>query len=444
MTLANILFWSGISYIGLAHGSGLLLNLAALSGLRRAEQGSMLAELPHVHADLEPPISLILHAHDDAARVVASLRALLALHYPALEVIVVNDGSNDDTMKVLRETFELLPFPEAYRIQLPTRSVTQIYRSMQHANLRVLDKQAGGRADAWNAGINAARYPLVCCVDCETSLQLDGLHRLALPFLANADTIAAAGVLSGAARDDRWSLRIAFIASLRARLFAPLGWSAANALLVAPSGVQLLRKDAMVDAGGYDAGSYPADTDMLMRLHGSACARQRPYRIAFVGEAIGSRHNAITQTASEQCRIGQHTLLDSMCRHRALPWRSSTRRPVRLAFLFLLLFECLGPLIEVASYAWIAAATAIGLIPPQACIAFFSFAIGTGILLSLSSLLLDALSFRNARRISEPGKLILAGLAENLGYRQMHAWWRALGLTGWLVRARCASGQTKP
>ncbi|HWT70550.1 MAG TPA: glycosyltransferase family 2 protein, partial [Oxalicibacterium sp.] len=240
-----LLFWGGVGYFLVAHGGGLLLHVAAWSGLRRVEQGKVLAELPHVHADMEAPISLVLAAQDDAASVVASVRALLALHYPSFELIVVNDGSRDDTMQVLRAAFELLPFPEAYRIQLPTQPVAQIHRSMRHPNLRVLDKAAGGRADAWNAGINAARYPLVCALDCRTELHRDGLHRLTLPFVGSADTIATSGMLHGmAAGGSDCCARIGFVTALRTRLFAPLGWARLNAMLVAPSGIQLLRKDA--------------------------------------------------------------------------------------------------------------------------------------------------------------------------------------------------------
>jgi cellulose synthase/poly-beta-1,6-N-acetylglucosamine synthase-like glycosyltransferase len=351
-----------------------------------------------------------------------------------LEVIVVNDGSQDRTMEVLRDAFELLPFPEAYRIQLATQPVTQIYRSTRHANLRVLDKQAGGCADAWNAGINAARYPLVCCVDCDAHLQPDSLHGLALPFLADADTVASAGALSGPMHGDRMPSRFDFISMLRARLFVPLGWSALNALLVAPSGVQLLRKDAVIEADGYQGGSSAPDAGLLMRLHDAACAKQRPYRIVFVGDYLGSRQQPPLQTESERCRTWQRTLLASACSQRALLWHRHTRWQLRLALVFLLLFECLGPLLEVASYAWIAVAAATGLISAPACIAFLAFAVGTGTLLSMSGLLLDALSFRQTRKFSEPRKLLVAALVENLGCRQLRAWWRTLELARSLRR----------
>lgn len=428
-----LLFWGGVGYFLVAHGGGLLLHVAAWSGLRRVEQGKVLAELPHVHADMEAPISLVLAAQDDAASVVASVRALLALHYPSFELIVVNDGSRDDTMQVLRAAFELLPFPEAYRIQLPTQPVAQIHRSMRHPNLRVLDKAAGGRADAWNAGINAARYPLVCALDCRTELHRDGLHRLALPFVGSADTIATSGMLHGmAAGGSDCCARIGFVTALRTRLFAPLGWARLNAMLVAPSGIQLLRKDAALRAGGYAVDAREPDVDMIARLHRAASARRKPYRIALAGETVGGCRTGATASAREQSRQAQQSLLDIASRHGVLLWRRHTGLPLRLASLWLLLFACLGPVIETAAYLGIAAAGLSGCMPPLACAAFFAIAIGWGVLLSMSSLLLDAVSFRNARKLDEPGKLVMAAAAENLGYRQLHALWRTLGLFAWL------------
>lgn len=431
--MTGLLFWAGVGYFLAAHGSGLLLHAAAWCGVRRVEQGSVLAELPHVHADMEAPVSLILAAHDDAAGVVASVQALLALHYPTFEIIVVNDGSCDDKMQALCDAFELLPFPEAYRIQLTTQPVAQIYRSMRHLNLRVLNKAVGGRADAWNAGINAARYPLICALDCNTALHRDGLHRLALPFVGSADTIASSGVLDGpAAAGSSWCARIGFVASLRTKLFAPFGWATLNAMLVAPSGIQLLRKDAVLRAGGYAIDAREPDVDMIPRLHRAACARQQPYRISLVGETVGKRRRGAAATARAQCRATQQTLLDVASRHGALLWRRHTGLPLRLASLWLLLFACLGPVIETASYAGIAAAGLSGHMQPLACAAFFAIAIGWGVLLSISGLLLDAVSFRNAHRVDEPGKLLIAAAMENLGYRQLHAFWRTLGLITWL------------
>src|SRR6185295_10696943 len=124
-----------------------------------------------------------------------SVQSLLQLNYSEFEVVVANDGSKDDTLEVLKREFGLVPFPEAYRIRLPTAAVHGIYVSTIHQNFRVIDKENGGRADSLNAAINAARYPLICVIDADSVLERDALQRVVEPFLEDPRTIAVGGTI---------------------------------------------------------------------------------------------------------------------------------------------------------------------------------------------------------------------------------------------------------
>jgi cellulose synthase/poly-beta-1,6-N-acetylglucosamine synthase-like glycosyltransferase len=431
MTFIDGMVWCILGYFIISHGGYLLLNLRALSGMRRIEQAKVLADLPHIHSGLEPPISMLLTTRNEAAGIVASVRSMLALNYPQLEVIVVNDGSDDGTMAVLTETFDLLPFPEAYRIQLPTQAVARIYRSTRHPNLRVLDKAGGGRADALNAGVNAARYPLVCTVNRHTVLHRDGLRGMVTPFLENANTIATAGAIrlsANSASGNRLLSRLQIAASLRTDFFAALGWSALNALLIAPPGIQLLRKEAVIEARGYRTDAVAEELDVILRLHRLMQDKRQPYQIKFVGDGIGWREPSDNLSALKTgSMLRQQALSDSMCKNIALLSGRSSHPAIRLAFLSLMLFEWAGPLIEASSYLFIAVAFMTGTIAPTACAAFFSVAIGMGILLSVSSLLLEEISFRSYQEPDRIGKLMAAAVIDNLGYRQVNAYWRSLG-----------------
>jgi cellulose synthase/poly-beta-1,6-N-acetylglucosamine synthase-like glycosyltransferase len=431
MTFIDWMVWCILGYFIVSHGGYLLLNLRALSGMRRIEQAKVLADLPHIHSGLEPPISMLLTTRNEASGIVASVRSMLALNYPQLEVIVVNDGSEDGTMAVLTETFDLLPFPEAYRIQLPTQAVARIYRSTRHPNLRVLDKTGGGRADALNAGVNAARYPLVCTVDRHAVLHRDGLRGMVMPFLENANTIATAGAIrlsENSASGNRLLSRLQIAASLRTELFATLGWSALNALLIAPPGIQLLRKEAVIEARGYRTDALAEELDLILRLHRLMQDKRQPYQIKFVGDGIGWREPLDNLSALKtESMLRQQVLSDSMRKNIALLSGRSSHPAIRLAFLSLMLFEWAGPLIEAFSYLFIAIAFMTGAIAPAACAAFFSVAIGMGILLSVSSLLLEEISFRSYQEPDRIGKLMAAAVIDNLGFRQVNAYWRSLG-----------------
>jgi len=437
MIAAWCLYWILAAFFVLACAAAVLPCLFALPALRRLEQGRMLAALPQIHAGLEPPVSVVLTARDDAPgvdapRIAAAVHALLALHYPLFEILVVDDGSSDDTMQVLTDAFALHPFPEAYRVRLPLRQpVTRIYRSTRHPNLRVIGKQAGGRADALNAAVNAARYPLVFSLACGTVPYIDSLHDLVLPFLANTGTVASVGLLDTTS-DGARGVATPGIDALRAERFAPLGWSALDAMLVAPPGIQLLRKDAVVAAGGYCPAAACADADMLLRLHHAACDAAGPYRIAFTGEAAGHGGKDDERSPKRRCMRRQQVLVDGLARHMALLWGRRVPPKTRLAFLLLLVFDGAGPAIETAAWALLAVAALTGLLPLSACAAFLVLAVGLGMLQSTFALLLDAISPRGASRPGRLHALLRAAVTENLGPRQVRTYWRTLGLAAWL------------
>ena len=191
-------WWAQIGFIGyflLLNGGYLLLNLFSMVSLRRymklrAELG---AEAPYL--GIEPAVSLLVPAYNEAATIRTSVLSLLQLQYPDYEVVVINDGSKDETLEVLRDAFDLKTHPEPLRLGVPHQEVLGIYRSRRHTNLRVIDKRNGGKADALNAGINAARHGLFCAVDADSILQRDSLLRVVQPFLEDERTVAAGGTV---------------------------------------------------------------------------------------------------------------------------------------------------------------------------------------------------------------------------------------------------------
>jgi len=142
-----------------------------------------------------PGISLIVPAYNEEATICESVRALMLLNYPLFEVVVVNDGAKDNTMTVLAAGYAMQPAPAAYEQPVPTQPVKAFYRSLQYPDLVAIDKANGGKADAINAGINAARHPLVCVIDADSLLEEHALSRAVLPFIEDPTTLAAGGIV---------------------------------------------------------------------------------------------------------------------------------------------------------------------------------------------------------------------------------------------------------
>ncbi len=121
-------------------------------------------------SSLTIPVSIIAPVYNEAPVVAASTRSFLEIDYPEYEVIVVNDGSTDDTLAVLEREFDLEPIEHFYRRRYESGPIRGLYRSRTHPKLVVIDKVNGGKADSLNCGLNLARYRYICGVDGDTIL----------------------------------------------------------------------------------------------------------------------------------------------------------------------------------------------------------------------------------------------------------------------------------
>jgi cellulose synthase/poly-beta-1,6-N-acetylglucosamine synthase-like glycosyltransferase len=242
-TVADAAAWFFLAYFVALGVLYLWINACALLELPRQREALVPSLLPRPHSGYEPPVSVIMPAYNEEKMIATAVGSILQLEYPELEVLVVNDGSRDGTLETLRTELELVPFPEAYRGRLETKPVRGIYRSTRFPNVRVIDKENGGKADASNAGINAARYPLVCIVDADSILERSSLRTVALPFLSDPRTVAAGGsvriangstVRGGFLEEVDLSRKLLpllqVLEYLRSFLFGRLGWAPLNAV----------------------------------------------------------------------------------------------------------------------------------------------------------------------------------------------------------------------
>lgn len=447
--------WLFLSYFILLNGGYILLNLLSLVSLRRYIDHHSLDHLPHAYTGFDPPISLLVPAYNEEATIVASVRSLLQLDYPEFEIVIINDGSKDGTLAEIIRQFAMGPFPEAYWRRVPCQEVRGIYLSTRYPNLRLIDKINGGKADALNAGINAARNPLFCAVDADSILQRDSLTRVVQPFLEDPRTIVAggtirivngctisAGFLTEVGLPGKMIARFQIVEYLRAFLFGRLGWSPLNAVLIVSGAFGLFKKSAVVAAGGYRTDTVGEDMELIVRLHKINRLRGTPYRITYVPDPIcwTEAPETLKVLRSQRTRW-QRGLAESLAMNLQLLCHPRSGAVGWLAFPFFVLFEFLGPLIEVVGYAAMIVGVIFGLISWEAFSTFMLVALSFGILLSVTALLLEELSFRLYPKPSQIGWLFFAAVIENFGYRQLISLWRFQGLMRWIFGTKQRWGE---
>ena len=132
MTLADWITatqWFFLLYFVGINSGYLLLNLMSFRSIKRYVEAHSLDDLPHYYSEFDLPVSLLVPAYNEEATIAASVRSMLQLNYAEYEVVVINDGSRDDTLAALKREFALVPFPEAYWERVPAKPVRGVYRS---------------------------------------------------------------------------------------------------------------------------------------------------------------------------------------------------------------------------------------------------------------------------------------------------------------------------
>jgi cellulose synthase/poly-beta-1,6-N-acetylglucosamine synthase-like glycosyltransferase len=322
-----------------------------------------------------------------------------------------------------------------------------MYRSLTHRELLVIDKGNGGKADAVNAGINAARYPLVCVIDADSLLEEHALTRAVLPFIEDPTTIAAGGIVriaNGCRVEDGRVVHVGLPSSplacfqvteyLRAFLAGRVAQSVMNGLLIISGAFGLFRRDALMAVGGFRTDTVGEDMEVIVRLHRLFREKKEQYRIVFrpdpvcwteVPEQIG--------TLARQRNRWQRGTLQSLSRHRKMMFNPRYGVVGMCAMPFFLIFEALAPVIELAGYVVTIGALFLGLLDWRYAELFFLASVVYGAVVSVAAVVLEEVSFRRYPRLLDLLRLAMYGVLENFGYRQLTLWWRLRGTWDFLM-----------
>jgi len=429
-----------VAWFTIAHSVSLLSVIAAYARLRdRRHQVVSASHDAVVSSPAAPGVSIVIAADDDRAALVERIRALLLVDYPRFEVVVAGVGSADGTLAAATRAFDLVRMPSS---GAPPRAVATVYGSLEHPELVVLDTAGAGRSAAIDAGVGAARYPLVCLVGRGAIVEARALTRAVRPFLRWPETIAAAGgvpIANGGTVDEGRGVRLRLPASrlavlqiverLRSHVPGQVALSAMNGLLAVPSAFGLFRRDALVEAGGVGHEADGGDVDLTLRLHRVARARRRGGRIVFQPEPV-CWIEVPERWRPLAARLGrrQRTILRALARHRSMVFNPRFRALGLLILPSSLAFEAFGPLLETAGYAVAAAGVAAGVVDPGLVALLFLSAVVYGTLVSVAAVLLEELSSGRDAPAGDLLRIVLYAVLENLGYRQATAWWRLGGV----------------
>lgn len=388
-----------------------------------------------------PPVTLIAPAYNEEKSCIDSVNAFLTLRYPDFEILVVNDGSRDQTLAVLTEAYQLVPAMRLPTASIETKRVRAIYHSRLHTNLWVIDKENGGKADALNVGINFCRTSLFCAMDADTLLERDALLRIVRPFLEDRRTVVAGGIIriangcrivageiESVALPRGLLARYQVVEYLRAFLSGRIGWNALNGTLIVSGAFGLMKRSTVVDVGGYDTATVGEDMELVVRIHRYCRENSIPYRITFVPDPVAwTECPENFMVLARQRDRWQRGLMQSLTIHRRMLFNPRYGVIGMLAFPYFYFLEMMGPVIEVVGYLLLVISLATGSLTAGFSWGFLFLAIIMGIVLSISAVGLGELSLRRYPNPKDLGILIVVSLTENFGYRQIITLFRMMG-----------------
>lgn len=405
------------------------------------------------YADVAPQIAVIAPAYNEELTIIESVGALLALHYPDFEIIVINDGSKDATLQRLIDHYGLRPVERLYDLSVSHAPIRGLYASPNHPRLIVVDKvNGGGKADALNAGINVARAPLVCAIDADTLLEPDALIRVVRPFIERPlDTIAVGGTIriANGCRVDRGRVSqvrlprnflalVQIIEYLRAFLMARLGLSRMGVLLIISGAFGLFKRQAAIDVGGFSHDTVGEDMELVVKLHRLHRERGQPYTVSFVAEPVAwtEAPESLKILGNQRARW-QRGALETFSKHKDMFLNPRYGRIGLVGFLQVFLVDVFGPLAEVLGYVLIPLFWALGLLSFDYVLALVALVFTFGVFISVTTLILEEVELRRLPRARHLAVLTLVSVLESFGYRQLNNLWR---LKGWYQFLRRKKG----
>ncbi len=306
-----------------------------------------------------PKISLIIPAYNEGKTIGKSINSFLESEYPNLEVIVVNDGSRDNTLEVLKKEFLLFPIHLKPVGSLPYETLIRIYKSQKYDNLLVIDKLNGGKADALNCGINFAKGEKLCFVDADVILPKESLIRLVFPHLNEKETVATGGfirlrnncMVSSYSCEikipEKTVERIQILEYLRAFSLGRAGWDMINGEVIISGAYGLFDSKIVREIGGFQRFSIGEDMEIVVRIHKHLKKQKKKYKILIVPDAIcWTEAPDSFNDLFRQRKRWQKGLLTTILLHKDLLFNPKYGIIGLFVFPYFLLFELLSPFIE--------------------------------------------------------------------------------------------------
>jgi cellulose synthase/poly-beta-1,6-N-acetylglucosamine synthase-like glycosyltransferase len=441
MNMFNVLI---VSYFFLANGTYTLLMVVSLVSVWLHNRRLGYLSLDELRdSPVTPPATIIMPAWNEQDVIVESVRSILRTDYPSLEVIVVDDGSTDDSLKRLINAFRLIKMDLIYRPRLATKPIRGLYLNPRMPNLLVVSKENGGKPDALNVGINICRTPYFCTLDADCILERDALLRLMRPIVKSAQNTVASGgivrILNGCEVKDGKVVKVDLpkgaverfqvVEYLRSFLFGRTGWNLLGGTLIVSGAFAVFHRETVIETGGFLHDTVTEDMDLIVQIHRWAVHHRRKIKMSFTSDPVcWTECPARIPMLGRQRRRWQMGLCQTLWKSSEMLFNSKYGVVGLLSFPFHLYVEALGSVVEFLGYFMVPLALMFGMVPVPLFVLFVILSLVYGSFLSVGAVLLEELTYRRYPSFRDLMILLVYAVLENIGYRQIVLYYRVQGV----------------
>lgn len=419
----------------------ILIGIYSASEIRKYLRSNSLADFKVLAASSQlPGISILAPAYNESANIVENVRSMLSIHYNTLELIIINDGSKDDSLQKLITAYDLYKANVFINEQIPTKKVRGVYKSHNpvYNKLIVADKENGGKADALNVGVNIAKYGYFVCVDVDCVLEQDALLKMMKPFLEETKVrvIASGGVIR-IANDckiengklieinlpKKFLPRVQTIEYIRSFLLGRMAWSRLNGLLLISGAFGAFDKEIVTRCGGYNVKTVGEDMELIVRMRRYMEEHKLPYKVTFIPDPL-----CWTEAPSDYKVLGRQRnrwtrgTIETLRMHRVMFFNPRYRLLGIVSYPFWFFFEFLAPIIEFIGFIGFLIFCYYGILNLFSFFILLGFILAFGFLYSLFAILMEVLTYNQYKKKNDMFKLVTTAFLEPFLFHPFVVW----------------------
>jgi len=390
-----------------------------------------------VASPMAPSLSVIAPAYNETEHIIDNIRTLLSLYYNNYEVIVINDGSLDDSLEKIISAYELEKVNYYFDYRLPCERIRGVYKSRNRSfkKLTVIDKRNGGKADSLNAGLNVCRNDLVVSIDADSIMEPDALLKMVKPFMEAKEkrVIGAGGVIRIANSCEisdghiqkinlpkKFLPRAQVMEYTRAFLMGRMAWSELDGLLLISGALGMFDREIVISAGGYSTKTVGEDMELVVRIRRYMAENNLDYDVVYIPDPLCWTEvpSSIKVLARQRSRWTRGTM-ETLFTHRVLFFNGKYGKLGLLGYPYWLLFEYLAPIIEFLGILWFIFLVITGRLNWPFFLLLFGFVYFFAVSLSIWAVLFEEITFHKYERRRDVLRLVGTAFLEPLLYHPL-------------------------